>query len=123
MTHDDDRMVPKVHPVTRGVEADDPMELSAEVVPGDPETMLHCLIQEFTWLGYSPDALAAMFRDSEYPVLELLRERFGEEEIRRRAADSLGGWDAVRVTAEFDDEPEPDDDHDELIQLTVRRRD
>ena len=116
------RFQPKVHPATRGVEADDPMELAAQVVPGDPNVMLDCLIREFTWVGYGPDALVPMFRDPEYPVLNQLRSYFGDAEIARRVRDSLAGWESLRVTEEFDDAPEPGDE-DDLVELTVRRRD
>jgi len=113
-------MVPKVHPATRPVESADPMELTAEFAPGDPEVMLDCLIAEFTGLGYEARQLLPMFHDPEYPVLNQLRECFGDDEIRRRCEESCTGWDAVRVTAEFDEDPELGDD--ELIQLQVRRR-
>jgi hypothetical protein len=113
-------LVPKVHPATREVESDDPMELVAEPAPGDPNEMLDCLIHEFTWMGYGPDRLVPMFRDPEYPVLNQLRDYFGDAEIARRVEESLTGWESLRVTEEFDDTPEPGDE-DDLIELTVRR--
>lgn len=123
MPCDDDRFVPKVHPLTRAAEPDDPMELATHFTPGDPEMMLDCLIYEFMGLGYTGDQLMAMFHDPEYPVLNQLREHFGESEIRRRMHDDgNGGWESLRVTAEIDETPEPDDHDHELIQLTVRRR-
>jgi hypothetical protein len=117
-----DRFVPKVHPTTREVESDDPLELVAEPVPGDPDVMLECLVQEFAWLGWDVDPVLGLFHSPDYPVLNQLLDYFGEAEVRRRIGAILGGVGVFRVTETIDDEPDPeDDDGPELIQLTIRK--
>lgn len=122
MIRDDERFVPKVHPATREIETDDPMELVANPAPGDPDVMLDCMIQEFAWQGYNADDLMRLFLNPEYPVLNQLLDCYGLEEVRRRVDQTLGGFDAFSVRAVIDKTPDPDEDHEELIELTVRTR-
>jgi hypothetical protein len=121
--------VPKVHPTTRDVEADDPMEVVAEpVAGGDPAFMLRCVLEEYAWLGWDADQLLMLFRSPEYPVLNQLLAHFGEAAVRQQIDELLGGTGgAFYRTTVVEAEPDPDaeDDHDhgpELIQLTVRAR-
>jgi hypothetical protein len=114
--------VPKVHPATRLVEADDPMELVANPVPGDPDFMLDCMIQEFAWMGTDRTALFGMFHNPEYPVLNQLRAYFGPDEVRRRIDEIIGNG-VIQVDEFVDPTPDPDDDHESgLIELTVLQR-
>src|SRR5262245_19305051 len=62
-------LVPKVHPTSRPVEPDDPLTLHATTVAGDPELMLHCLVQEYAWMGWDAEQILSLFRDPFYPVL------------------------------------------------------
>lgn len=116
-----EQFVPKVHPATREIEADDPMELMAEIAPGDPEVMLNCMIEEFGWQGYDAEGLMRLFLDPEYPVLNQLLDYFGPTEVRSRIDAARTGFDAFSVRTVIDETPEPDEDHDELIELTVRK--
>jgi hypothetical protein len=116
-------LVPKVHPLDRAVEADDPLELMAEPVPGDPAVMLECLLQEFAGLGEDADDLLAMFRSPAYPLLNMLLAHYGEAELRRRVTDLLGRSGVFRVRETMAEDPDSEDDGDdgpELIQLGVR---
>jgi hypothetical protein len=116
-------MVPKVHPATRDVESDDPLELVAEPVQGDPDVMIQCLVQEFAWMGWDVDQLLGLFHSPDYPVLNQLLAFYGEAEVRRRVGAILGGLGVFRVSETIDDDPDPDDDDGpELIQLSVRSR-
>jgi hypothetical protein len=125
-----DRWVEKIHPLTRGVETDDPMELMAEPVPGDPEVMLECLIDEFAWIGCDADELTAMFASPAYPVLNQLLGHFGVDGVRRRVEERLAQRGIVRFTEVITDEPDPDEHESdqgfggetpptELIQLSL----
>lgn len=117
----DDRYVPKIHPLDRAAEADDPLELMAEPAPGDPNVMFQCIVQEFAGMGWDAHQLERSFRNPEYPVLNELLHHFGEAEVRRRIAELLAGSGVFRVRELIDDEPEPEIDDDiELIQLNVR---
>jgi hypothetical protein len=79
-----DRFVPKVHPATREVEADDPLELHATPSPGDPAVMLACLVQEYAWLGCGAAEIVALFHNPEYPALNSLLDLYGERGLRER---------------------------------------
>jgi hypothetical protein len=115
--------VPKVHPATRAVEADDPMTLTATTVPGDPEEMLRCIIQEYAWMGWTLDQLMCLFRDPFFPALFGLWQLYGEAGLRERAAAILGQTGVFQFQAavvealEWDEE---DDEEPELIQLGWR---
>ena len=116
--------VPKVHPLDRLVEADDPMELVASPVEGDPEVMLECLVQEFAWMGWPAEQILGLFHDPQYPALHGLLGFFGEEGVRQRVTAVVGRLGGIRFAAYVDDDPEPNDDdrEPELIELGVRGR-
>jgi hypothetical protein len=115
-------LVPKVHPATRAVEADDPLELVAEPVLGDPDLMLECLVQEFAGLGWDADQLLSLFHSPDYPVLNQLLAYYGAAEVRRRVGGLLGDVGVFRVRETVAADPDPEDDEPELIQLTIRPR-
>jgi hypothetical protein len=115
MNTTDERWVAKVHPLSRAAEAEDPFELMAEPAPGVPSVMLECILQEFAWMGWSPEQLLALFHHPGYPVLCQLRECFGDEEIRRQVDSLVARWGVLRfreTIAEPEDEPE-------LVQITL----
>jgi hypothetical protein len=118
-----DTWVPKVHPLTRGVEAEDPMELVATPVVGDADLMLDAVVQEFSQMGFGAAELLEMFRSEAYPVLRELGGQLGEAELKRRIDAALAPLGAYRVREIFLDEGEDaEDEGNELITLTVRRR-
>jgi hypothetical protein len=114
-------LVPKVHPATRPAEADDPYTLHATPVAGDPEVMLECLVQEFAGMGWDTEQVMALFRDPNHPALNALLGHYGEEGVRRRVAAVLGRTGSFRVSGAVRDDPGPDDEGPELIQLGTRR--
>lgn len=89
--------VPKVHPATRPVEPEDPMNLFAVEVPGEPELMLRLLVEEYARMGWGLDALSDLFRDPFYVAAHGLWLHFGEEELRRRLAAMLRRVGVVRT--------------------------
>ena len=114
--------VPKVHPTTRAVEPADPMELMATPVPGDPEVMLQCIVQEFAWMGWDANQLLGLFRSPAYPVLNQLRQYYGDEEVCRRIQALLDRSGVFRVRETIAEDSELEEDHEpELIQLSIRR--
>jgi len=118
-----ERLVPKIHPATREIEVDDPMELFATAAIGDPDVMFDCIVQEFAGLGWSEEQLAELFQSGAYPVLKQLRDDIGEAEVRRRLRDILTRRGSFRVRETIADPPEEDEIEPELIQITVRSRD
>ena len=117
------QFVPKVHPATREVESDDPLELVASPAPGNADVMLECIVQEFAGLGYDADELTGLFSNPAYPVPNQLLHYYGPAEIRRRIGALLARSGVFHTHEVIADEPDPVDDHEpELIELTVRRR-
>ena len=115
-----DCYVPKVHPATREMETDDPMELFATPALGDPEVMLDCIAQEFAGMGWAEEQLAALFHSPDYPVLMQLWELFGEAGVRRRLREILARQGTFQVRESFVDLPDADELEPELIQIAVR---
>jgi hypothetical protein len=117
-----ERFVPKVHPATRPVEADDPMTLHAAEVDGDPELMLQCVVQEYAWMGWDAVQILSLFRDPAYPALRRLLEHYGETGVRERIEALLGLMGVFRYDVTLNEEPEPAESEPELIQLGVLSR-
>ncbi|MFI5456383.1 MAG: hypothetical protein ACHRXM_13120 [Isosphaerales bacterium] len=84
METDQERFVPKVHPLSRAAEPDDPMTLSATAIAGDPDVLIRAVIQEYAWMGWDAGQIAALFHDPFYPVLNGLLQALGEACIRSR---------------------------------------
>lgn len=104
-----EQWVSKVHPLARDAEPEDPYELMAERVPGDPEVMLECLLQEFLWMGWDADQLWPLFHDPSYPLLQELQQHFGADELRRRLDRLTKQWGTLRFRESIaEPEEEPD---------------
>jgi hypothetical protein len=87
----------KPHPARRAMEPEDPLNLHAVEVPGDPQRMLRMLVEEYARMGWNLEALLAMFRDPLYRAAHGLWLLYGEEELRRRITAVLartGVWRA-----------------------------
>ena len=112
----DDQWVPKIHPLSRDATAEDPFELMAEPVAGDPQFMLECLLEEFLWMGWNAEQLVALFHDPGYPVLGQLREHFGDEAIRQQVEAFVARTGVLQFSETIveDEEIEP-----ELVQIDL----
>jgi hypothetical protein len=121
MNPSSERFVPKVHPASRPAEADDPLTLHATAVAGDPEIMLECFVQEYAWMGWGTEQVLTLFRDPNYPALYALLGHYGEDGVRRRVAAVLGRMGSFHVSGVVRDDPEPDDDGPDLIELGTSR--
>lgn len=106
--HDsENQWVEKVHPLSREVEPEDPLELMAEPIYGDPAEMLDGLLQEFAWMGYTKDELLGLFHHPGYPLLCELRTHFGDAEVLRQVENLLERWGTLRFRETIvEDEPE-----------------
>ena len=109
------RLVPKVHPATRGVEPDDPLSLHATPVQGDPEVMIRAVVQEFAWMGWPVDGILGLFRDPFYPLLHGLWLTLGEAAIRERVASVVSRHGVYRFRSSIREEPE--DATPDLVQI------
>ena len=114
----DENLVPKVHPATRPVEPDDPMNLHGFEVPGDPELMLRIFVEEYARMGSSLNELMSMCREPFYQAAHGLWLAYGEEELRRRMAGILARSGVVRVTT-VTSGPSRQTPPQKLVQITV----
>jgi len=120
MDSDQERFVPKVHPLSRGAEPDDPMTLSATTVPGDPDVLIRALVHEYAWMGWDAGQIAALFHDPFYPMLHGLQQALGEAGIRQRIDAVFNGHGVFRFRATVLEAP--DDSGPEVIQIGTLRR-
>ena len=81
--------VPKAHPATREMLPEDPLEMQAFEVPGDPELMLRFIVEEYAGIGWDADAIMG------WPAIRFTRHctdcgcTFGEGGMRERLGDIL----------------------------------
>ncbi len=88
----------KVHPASREILPDDPMELHAFEVPGDPNLMLRLLVEEYARMGWGTEAILQLARDPNYQAFYGLLHFFGEEEMTARIGQTLARCGVTRVT-------------------------
>ncbi len=99
MTQEPESLAPKVHPASREVLPDDPMNLHAVEVPGDTELMLRLLVEEYARMGWNLESLLELAHDPFYQAFHGLFQLYGDEELRRRIAEILARIGVTRVTA------------------------
>jgi hypothetical protein len=80
--HDDDHG--PEHPKDRPMEVEDPLQLNALELDGDPEVLLTCLVEEFARMGWDADAILRTFSQEEYQGPHRLLKRLGPERARQR---------------------------------------
>jgi hypothetical protein len=114
-----ERFVPKVHPATREVMEDDPMGLCATPVEGDPDLLVRAVVQEYAWMGWSSNQIAALFRDPFYPMLHGLWQMLGEAAVRERIEAALERNGAFRFRSTVSEAPE--EASPELLQIGLGR--
>lgn len=115
---DTENLISKTHPLDRDATPDDPFELVASPVVGDPDVMLECILQEFLWMGWGTGQLLALFHHPGYPLLADLREHFGEDEVHRRIEALVMRGGRLQVSEVIDDSETYSEDEPELVQLT-----
>lgn len=87
------------HPKERPAEPEDPFQMFAAGVEGDPELMLTCLVEEYSRLGYDAEQLVSLFSDPMFLATHGLRDLFGPEGTRERVLAVLARCGVLRVTA------------------------
>lgn len=109
-----DLSLAKPHPKDRAVEPDDPMNLHAVELDGDPEVMLRMMVEEYARMGCDLNGFLELCREPFYQGLHGLWLRFGEEELERRAREILARTGVVRVkTTQAQPSPE------QVVQITL----
>ena len=116
MLFDQTKAAPKVHPATRAIEPDDPMNLHGVEVDGDPEIMLSMLVEEYARMGCGLDELMDLCRQPFYVGFHGLLRFYGEAELKRRVSGILSRCGVFRVSMRETTPPsEP------LVQLDLSR--
>lgn len=120
MNNDPERFVSKVHPVTRQVEPDDPLDLNATLVPGDVDLMFRSVVQEYAWMGWGTEPILGLFRDPFYPALHGLWEALGEEETRARIDVVLTRTGVIHFHATVhESEPDETDREPDIVPIGI----
>lgn len=115
----DPQLVAKVHPLSRDAETDDPLELVATPVAGDPAVMLECILQEFAWMGWDAEQLLGLFYHPGYPVLGELRAHYGDDEIQRQVEALIARWGVLQFRETIAEDDDSDEDHLHLVQIQL----
>jgi hypothetical protein len=89
--------VPKIHPATREMLPDDPLDLQGVEVPGDPELMLKLLVEEYARMGFGIETVMDFARNPFYQAFYGLCVLFGEAEFYRRVAAVFARVGVTRV--------------------------
>lgn len=113
------RFVPKVHPASREVEPEDPMELCATPVAGDPAIMLRCAVEEYARMGWNAEQILALFQNPFYPALHSLCQSFGERAVRQQISGVLQRVGVFCVQATVKEQPFAPGSKAELVEIRV----
>ena len=82
--HDHDPNHGPEHPKDRPMEAEDPLQLNALELDGDPDVLLTCIVEEFARLGWDTNTILQTFSQPEYQGPYRLLKRLGPEGARQR---------------------------------------
>lgn len=97
MTDPPANAAPKVHPATREILPDDPLEMQAFEVPGDTDLMARLLVEEYARMGWGLEEMIALARDPNYRAFHGLWQLYGEQHLRRRVQEILAQCGVIRV--------------------------
>ena len=73
----------------KAADVDDPMQLRAGVVEGNPLAMLQGLIEEYARMGWDADQIAAIFDNPFFAATHGLTTQFGRARIRENIEQTL----------------------------------
>lgn len=97
MLHGKIHATPNIHPATREILPEDPMEMQGFEVPGDPDLMLRLLVEEYARIGWGADAILQLARDPNYLAFHGFLEFLDEEELARRVRETVAQCGIIRV--------------------------
>lgn len=81
-------------------EPDDPAVLVGREVPGDPDLMAACLVEEYVRQGWSDEALLRLFRSPFFAGTHALWRLHGEARIRQLIREARARWGWPRFTTD-----------------------
>ncbi len=114
-THQNESLGGKIHPASREILPDDPMEMTGFQVPGDPQLMLRLLVEEYSRIGWDTQAIMRLARDPNYRGFHGLLQLYGEDALRDQVAEILSRTGVIRTT-NYEKAPERID----LVQLNAK---
>lgn len=94
---DSPQIVPKIHPASREVLPEDPLEMQAFEMSGDQELMIRMMVEEYARVGWGVEAILGLARDPNYFAFHALYLRFGESEFRQRLEQIISRCGVMRV--------------------------
>ena len=97
MTSTSEEPAAKIHPATREILSDDPMEVKGFEVAGDPQLMLRMLVEEYARMGCDAKTIIGLARDPNYQAFHSLFRVFGEDEFRQRVMEIIARCGVIRV--------------------------
>jgi hypothetical protein len=89
----------KIHPATREILPDDPMQMHGFEVLGDPRLMLVMLVEEYARMGFDAQTIVQLARDPNYQAFHGLQQHFGEQELAVQVEQILARCGVLRVKA------------------------
>ncbi len=89
--------VAKVHPASREMLLDDPLEMHAFEVSGEATLMLQLIVEDYARHGFGAEAILELARDPNYQALYGLWGLYGEDEFRRRVGETIAKCGVMRV--------------------------
>jgi hypothetical protein len=113
-------LAPKVHPLSRLAEAEDPLEMVAVPLAGDPELMLRCVVEEYARMGWDAEQILKLFEDPFYPALAGLRRLHGDAGLTEYVTDLVRRPGAFRVRVTVWEAPGPEESEEtepEMVEL------
>jgi hypothetical protein len=94
---DSTNIVPKIHPASREVLPDDPLEMQAFEMSGDQELMIRMMVEEYARIGWSVEEIMRLACDPNYFAFHSLYLHFGESELRHRLERIISRCGVMRV--------------------------
>ncbi len=89
------------------LEYDDPMELQAVQVDGDPGFMIDCVSEEYARLGWSSQQILELFQSPDYPFLHQMLRVLGAGAVRERIERVIARCGVFR-TSTIEAAPDPE---------------
>lgn len=109
----------KIHPATREVLPDDPLQLTGCETPGDPDLMLRLLVEEYARIGWTAESIMRLARDPNYRAFHGLWRLLGDEAMQRRVEGVVSKCGVIRVSQSEAAPPESDSASERHLQLSI----
>lgn len=100
MSADNNTPSAKVHPSTREWLPDDPLDLHACQVPGDPQLMLRILVEEYARMGWHTEAIMRLASDPNYVGFHGLLQLYGQDDLQKRVREIVSRCGVIQVKTE-----------------------